>query len=134
MREEGKDWTGNSVYLWAIANAVYMSLLGPQGFREVGELILAQSHKAAKRLARIKGVDIRHNSGFFKEFVVDFTKTRKTVAAINRKLRREKIFGGKDLSQELPGFGQSALFCVTEVHTDDDIERLGSAVERVVRS
>ena len=24
MREQGKDWTGNSVYLWAIANAVYM--------------------------------------------------------------------------------------------------------------
>ena len=41
MREKGKDWTGNSVYLWAIANAVYMSLLGPQGFREIGELIVS---------------------------------------------------------------------------------------------
>ena len=27
MRELGKDWTGNSVYLWAIANAVYLALL-----------------------------------------------------------------------------------------------------------
>ena len=50
MREEGKDWTGNSVYLWAIANAVYMSLLGPQGFRELGELIISRSHYAARRL------------------------------------------------------------------------------------
>ena len=33
MREQGKDWTGNSVYLWAIANAVYMALLGPAGLR-----------------------------------------------------------------------------------------------------
>jgi glycine dehydrogenase subunit 1 len=132
MREQGKDWTGNSVYLWAIANAVYMSLLGPQGFREVGELILAQSHKAAKRLGKIKGVAIRHQSGFFKEFVVDFTKTGKTVAAINKKLRAAKIFGGKDLSKE--GLGQSALYCVTEIHTDEDIERLGSAIERAVRS
>jgi glycine dehydrogenase subunit 1 len=132
MREEGKDWTGNSVYLWAIANAVYMSLLGPQGFREVGELILAQSHKAAKRLAKIKGVELRHKTGFFKEFVIDFTKTKKSVAAINKKLRKEKIFGGKDLSSE--ALGQSALFCVTEIHTDDDIERLGSALERAVQS
>ncbi len=31
MREDGKDWTGNSVYLWAIAAAVYMALLGPEG-------------------------------------------------------------------------------------------------------
>ena len=30
-REHGKDWTGNSVYLWAVVNAVYMALLGPQG-------------------------------------------------------------------------------------------------------
>jgi glycine dehydrogenase subunit 1 len=28
MREEGNDWTGNSTYLWAIAGAVYMSLMG----------------------------------------------------------------------------------------------------------
>ena len=56
MREKGKDWTGNSVYLWAIANAVYMSLLGPQGFKELGELIISQSHFAAKRLGEIKGV------------------------------------------------------------------------------
>ena len=27
-REKGKDWTGNSTYLWAIANAVYMALMG----------------------------------------------------------------------------------------------------------
>jgi glycine dehydrogenase subunit 1 len=134
MREEGKDWTGNSVYLWAIANAVYMSLLGPQGFREVGELILAQSHKAAKRLAKIKGIAIRHPNGFFKEFVVDFTRTGKTVAAINKKLRREKIFGGNDLSRELPALGQCALYCVTEIHTDEDIDHLASAVERAVRS
>ena len=52
MREKGKDWTGNSVYLWAIANAVYMSLLGPQGFRELGELIITQSHYAARRWPR----------------------------------------------------------------------------------
>jgi hypothetical protein len=38
-REEGKDWTGNSVYLWAIANAVYMALMGPQGFRDIGRAI-----------------------------------------------------------------------------------------------
>ena len=48
MREEGKDWTGNSVYLWAIANAVYMSLLGPKGFKELGELIISRAHYAAK--------------------------------------------------------------------------------------
>ena len=31
-REEGNDWTGNSVYLHAVANAAYMALMGPEGF------------------------------------------------------------------------------------------------------
>lgn len=57
MREQGKDWTGNSVYLWAIANAVYMSLLGPAGFREIGELIIANAHDAARRIRKLLTID-----------------------------------------------------------------------------
>jgi len=132
MREKGKDWTGNSVYLWAIANAVYMSLLGPQGFKEIGELIITQSHYAARRLEAIKGVKVPFAKGFFKEFVVDFTGTGKTVAQIDKRLRKARIFGGKDLSADLPQLGQSALYCVTEVHSTADIERLASAIEQAV--
>ena len=131
MRENGKDWTGNSVYLWAIANAVYMSLLGPQGFREIGELIITQSHYAARRLAEIPGVAVRYPGGFFKEFVVDFSGTGKTVAAINKKLRKHKIFGGKDLTPE--GMKQCALYCVTEVHSTEDIDRLAQAIAQAVK-
>ena len=132
MREKGKDWTGNSVYLWAIANAVYMALMGPQGFREVGELILARARYAAQRLAAIEGVRVPFKGGFFKEFVVNFDATGKSVAEINGRLRDHRIFGGKDLSGELPGLGKSALYCVTEVHTADDIDRLADAVAEVV--
>lgn len=132
MREQGRDWTGNSVYLWAIANAVYMSLLGPEGFRELGELILQQAHYAARALARIKGIRILFPQGFFKEFVVNFDATGKKVAAINRALRRRGIFGGKDLSREFPAFGQSALYCVTEEHSKEDIDRLVAALREVI--
>jgi glycine dehydrogenase subunit 1 len=132
MREQGRDWTGNSVYLWAIANAVYMSLLGPQGFREVGELILQQAHYGARTLAKIKGVRVLFPKGFFKEFVVNFDGTGKKVARINKALLKRGIFGGKDISGEFPEFGQSALYCVTEVHTKDDIDRLAAALKEVV--
>ncbi len=131
MRERGKDWTGNSVYLWAIANAVYMSLLGPDGMREVGELIISRAHQAARRLQRLKGVRLPFKTGFFKEFVVNFDGTGKTVAQINKALLKRGIFGGKDLSREMAGFGQSALYCVTEIHSPEDIARLASALEEV---
>jgi glycine dehydrogenase subunit 1 len=132
MREEGKDWTGNSVYLWAIANAVYLSLLGPQGMREVGELILQQAHYAAGELAQIRGVRVVFPRGFFKEFVVNFDATGKTVQGINEGLRKHRIFGGKDISKEFPELGQSALYCVTEVHSKADIDRLASALREVI--
>lgn len=134
MREEGKDWTGNSVYLTAIANAVYMTVMGPEGFREVGELILQQAHYAARRIADIAGAGVAFPSGFFKEFVVDFNGSGKSVHEINQALLAEGIFGGKDLSEDFPDFGQSALYCVTEVHSKSDIDRLIDALRRAMRA
>ena len=131
-REEGKDWTGNSVYLWAIAGAVYMSLLGPEGFREVGELILQRSHYAARRVSELEGVRVVFPDGFFKEFVVNFDETGMMVAEINAALRERGIFGGKDLSAEMPALGQSALYCVTEVHDQADLDRLTGALREVL--
>lgn len=131
-REKGKDWTGNSVYLWGIANAVYMSLLGPEGFREVGDLIIARAHYAAGRLAELPGVSVKWPKGFFKEFVVDFSGTGRTVAQINGALRGHGIFGGKDLSADFPALGQSALYCVTEIHSQADIDKLAQILREVL--
>ena len=62
-RELGKDWTGNSVYLWAVANAAYMSLMGPAGFHDVGTTILRGSHYAAKQIGELPGVEIEEYYG-----------------------------------------------------------------------
>jgi glycine dehydrogenase subunit 1 len=130
-REDGNDWTGNSVYLWAVVNAVYMALMGPRGFAEIGETIMANSAYAADRLAGLPGVEVRWR-GFFKEFVVDFTGTGRSVAEINPALRECGIFGGKDLSADFPQLGQAALYCVTEMHTEDDIAALVAALREVI--
>lgn len=129
-REEGNDWTGNSTYLWAIAAAAYMALLGPEGFVELGSLILQRSHYAAAVLDELERVSVPWKNGFFKEFVVTFDRP---VAEVNRRLLEKGIFGGKDLSQDFPELGHAALYCVTEVHTKDDIDRLATALEEVTR-
>ncbi len=131
-REEGNDWTGNSVYLHAVANAAYMALMGPEGFAEVGRLIIARAHEAARRLGELDGVRIRFPEGFFKEFVVDFSDTGRTVAEVNAGLRERGIFGGIDLSGYFPDLGQSALLCVTEVHAPEDLDRLVDALKEVL--
>ncbi len=133
MRENGNDWTGNSTYLWAIAGAVYMSLMGPDGFREVGTLIVSRARYAAKLLSAVPGVKVIWPDTTFKEFVVNFDGTGRTVASINDGLRAHGIFGSKDLSAEEPSLGQSALFCVTEIHTAADIRRLANALTEVLK-
>jgi len=61
--------------------------------------------------------------------VVDFNDTGMTVENINSSLRKHRIFGGKDLSQEFPELGNCALYCVTEIHTKEDIDHLIQALK-----
>ena len=107
-------------------------LAGPDGFRELGNLIVARARYAASLLAKLEGVRIVWPGTTFKEFVVNFDQSGKSVAEINNALRERGIFGGKDLSAENNGLGQSALYCVTEMHTAKDIRRLASTLEEVL--
>jgi len=131
-RDEGKDWVGTASGLWTIAAAVYMSLMGPQGFREVGESCIARSHYAANRLSALPGLKVLFTPAFFKEFVVNFDGTGKTVSQVNKGLLEHSIFGGKDLSAEFPELGESAMYCVTEYHSQADVIRLESALKEVL--
>ncbi|HEY73557.1 MAG: glycine dehydrogenase (aminomethyl-transferring) [Anaerolineaceae bacterium 4572_32.2] len=132
IREEGKEWVGTAAALWGITAGVYLALMGPQGMAEIGETIMARSRYAMLKLDGIAGVTAPvFRSPHFKEFVVNF-HTGKSVAEINRDLLARGIFGGKDLTAEFPELGNSALYCVTEVHTKEDIDRLVDALKEVV--
>jgi glycine dehydrogenase subunit 1 len=134
-REGGKEWLGTMANLWGITAGVYLALLGPQGIVEVGEGIMPRARYAMLELDKLKSVKApRFQSPHFKEFVVNFDGAGKTVAEINKALLAQRIFGGHDLSLEFPELGQSALYCVTEVHTKADIDALVSALRRVVEA
>jgi glycine dehydrogenase subunit 1 len=135
VREEGKEWVGTAAALWGITAGVYLALMGPQGMAQVGEGIMARSRYAMLQLSSIAGVKAPlFHAPHFKEFVVNFDATGKTVKEINKALLSRGIFGGKDLTAEFPDLGASALYCVTEVHTKADIDRLAEALEEAVRS
>ena len=131
-REHGTEFTGTSASLFVIQAGVYLASLGPEGLKEVGTAILQKNQYASKKLSQIPGVSLKCEGPVFKEFILNFDQTRKTVAEINKALLNEKIFGGKDLSEEFPELGQSAQYCVTEVHTKADIDRLVEALNRIL--
>ncbi len=133
-REHGNEWVGTAAALWGITAGVYLALLGPQGMAELGEGIMARARYAQLRLAEVPGLRVPlFQSAHFQEFVVSFDRSGKTVAQVNRALLERGIFGGKDLSREFPALGQSALYCVTEVHSQEDIDRLVETLREVVR-
>ena len=134
VREEGKEWVGTAAALWGITAGVYLALMGPQGMQEIGTGMMARSRYAALQIGEIPGVKAPlFGAPHFKEFVVNFDGTGKKVAEINQALLAREIFGGRDLTREFPELGNSALYCVTEVHTQADIDRLVSALKEVLR-
>jgi glycine dehydrogenase subunit 1 len=132
-RENGKEFIGTASALWGITAGVYLALLGPRGIQDVGKTILQKSQYAAKKIAQIKGVRLPFGKGtHFKEFVVDFAPSGKRVEEINQALLKKNIFGGKDISGLYGELGNAAIFCVTEVHTKEDIDTLVEALNLVV--
>jgi glycine dehydrogenase subunit 1 len=134
-REGGKEYLGTMSNLWAITAGVYLALMGPKGMVEIGQAIMARAKHAMQQINTIGGVKAPYfPSTPFQEFVVNFDATRKSVVEINQALLAQGIFGGLDLSRSFPELGQSALYCVSEIHTQADIERLVGALKGIVQS
>jgi glycine dehydrogenase subunit 1 len=113
VRELGKEFVGTAAALHGVAAAVYLSLLGPAGMCELGQHIIQKSQYAMRRLAGLAGVAIKFTGFHFKEFVVDFTATGRSVAEINSALSAQGIFGGKDLGADFEELQGCALYAVT---------------------
>jgi glycine dehydrogenase subunit 1 len=128
-RDRARSFTGTSSWLWGIAAAVYLALLGPGGMAKLGEVNMQKARYAMDSLARIDGVKAPvFASPHFNEFAVNFDGTGKTVAEINEALLDQGVLGGVDLSGDFGWLGQSALYCVTETHSKGNIDTLVSAL------
>jgi glycine dehydrogenase subunit 1 len=114
--------------LIALGTAVYLSLLGKKGLRQVAELCYQKAHYAASEIGKIKGYDAAHNEPFFHEFTV---KCPRPVAEINAHLLEHGIIGGYDLGQDYPSLKDHMLIAVTEMNTRDEIDTLVEVLSEV---
>lgn len=131
-REASPDFTGSSQWLWGIVAASYLALMGPQGMYELGKSQLQRTKYATNQLRDIAGVSLAFSGVHYKEFLVNFDASGKSVQEINLALDKRGIFGGHDVSNAFPALGQSALYCVTEVHSKQDIDRLVTELKEVL--
>jgi glycine dehydrogenase subunit 1 len=111
--------------LMALAAAVYLSLMGRQGLRQVAELCYHRAHYAAGQIAQLPGYAVLDHGPFFREFAV---RCPRPVAEVNAALRERGIIGGYDLSSDYPHLGNAMLLCVTEMNSRAEIDDLVAAL------
>jgi len=118
--------------LMALAAACYLALLGKTGFRALGESIISRSHYAVKRLSELPGVASPIFGGsYFKEFAVGYSEA--SAEDVFRRLPDKGILGGYPLTRRFDLGIDAGMYCVTEVHSKDDIERLANTLEALLR-
>lgn len=129
-REKATSNITTNEALMAVAAAVYLTLLGGKGLRNLAESIWLRSHYLAKRFSEI-GVEAPvFESEFFKEFTARFPVNYDKIHA---ELKKVGIIGGLGLSRYWPEKTSESLFCVTELHSMAHIDRLVEIIGEVVR-
>ncbi|RPI94690.1 MAG: aminomethyl-transferring glycine dehydrogenase subunit GcvPA [Chloroflexi bacterium] len=107
--------------LIALGTAVYLSLLGKKGLRQVAELCYQKAHYAAQQLSQIDGMGLCFSEPFFHEFALCVNRP---VAEVNAHLLDHGILGGYDLGQDYPALKDHMLIAVTEMNSKEDIDVL----------
>jgi len=107
--------------LCALAFTVCVSLLGPNGLRDLARLNARKTRYAAAQLAAT-GMSERFTGPTFNECVLRGSD----VAARWERLVRRGIVAGLPLGRYYPELEDSLLLCVTDVHRRGDIDRLAS--------
>ena len=99
-----------------------------------GSRLAEETQIRPKPLVEIGGRPIlwhimRHYAHFgFKDFVIDYSPSGKSVDDVHQELLKNGIFGGLDISEDFPDLGSAALVSVTEIHRKEDIDRLIQAL------
>jgi glycine dehydrogenase subunit 1 len=113
----------------ALRATIFLETLGREGMREVAWHNIQKANYALEKLVQINGVKRRFKGSFFNEFVLELSKEWSRVESI---LRKKKIIGGISLEEFYPELKNCALFCFTEVHKKQDIDRFVKCLEEAL--
>jgi glycine dehydrogenase subunit 1 len=132
-RERATSNICTSEQLLALAAAVYLAALGPQGLRQIAALCYHRAHYAAQQICTIPGYALAAFPGeeggtahgrrdFFQEFVV---RCPRPPAELLAALLDRGIVGGLDVSDR---FENGLLVAVTEMNPREQIDTLIEAL------
>ena len=103
----------------ALAIAIYLSLLGKSGIKEVAHQCYQKAHYLAKKINQLDNYKTANEAPFFNEFVVECPIESKKLIKI---LLDYGILAGLDLSEIYPDDKNKLLVAVTEKFVKSDMD------------
>ena len=127
-REKASSNICSNEALCALNAVIYLTLLGPQGLREVAELNLERAHQLAALINTIPGFKAGTGASFFNEFVVVCPCPAREVI---EKLAEKNIAAGHDLGHLCQQMENCLLVCATELCTEADLQAYADALRGI---
>lgn len=118
-REKATSNICSNQALIALAASIYLSVMGPQGLKEVAELSIQKAHYLAKKISEISGFQVLP-SEFLYEFVIKVDDNIPFNALISE-LNESGILPGIKLEEKFESMENHLLVCVTEMNDISDI-------------
>lgn len=115
--------------LCALRAAIFMSLLGREGFKELAEHNYQKAEFAKETLSRINGVQVKRSSPTFNEFTVLLPRHADEVV---HHMIEKGFAGGFPLGRFYKGMDNYLLIAVTEKRTKEEILRFADSLEAVL--
>jgi glycine dehydrogenase subunit 1 len=114
----------------ALVATIYLAAMGKTGLRDCAAHNVARAAALRARVTAVPGVRAAFAAPVFNELVV---RVAGSGAGVLAALQTKGILGGVALGRWYPELDDAILMTATELTTDDEIERLGAALEEVVR-
>jgi glycine dehydrogenase subunit 1 len=113
--------------LCMLAAATYLSWLGGKGLHDLSLINYTQGQNLEKRITALPGFSKMFSGTHFNEFVIRCQDAKKA----SKFLLRHDFQGGMLLAPRYPKLTNCMLFGVTELHSEENIERLISLLREV---
>ncbi|WP_372806277.1 aminomethyl-transferring glycine dehydrogenase subunit GcvPA [Pontiella sp.] len=128
-REKAMSNICSNVQLCALRAIIYLSLVGREGFLEVGRDCMDRASYAYQKIIAIDGVEPAFNRRFFNEFAVRLPKNATEVVSA---LVDQGIAAGFPVGRYYEGMENVLLLAFTEKRTKEEIDILVAKLESAI--
>lgn len=108
----------------ALMATIYLSTMGKNGLREIGEQCYHKAHYLAEKIDKIKGYEITNKNNFINEFILK-VKNKKSSEVLEKMLQDEILLGYDLQKNDQDGI----LVCVTEKRTKTELDKVIEKLE-----